>query len=176
MGGTINVITNEPNATAFGGKMDLTTSGHEHGWTNVDGSVVFNIPLISDRFAARVVGFSRDDSGYINNIVQLPKPPSSVVPPPLNIGANDVQKGVNSELCGSRIALKAIVTDELTVTATRMQQNLRIGGDATYKVILDPQDPTFSVGTITPLVNDFTHGDLVTHDINPAPQDEKFSL
>ncbi|HVO45245.1 MAG TPA: TonB-dependent receptor [Steroidobacteraceae bacterium] len=178
MGGTLRVITNEPDVSQFGGKLDLTTSRTHHGATNVDGSAVFNIPLIADRLALRVVGFSRDDSGYIDNILHAPQsPPSSVVPQPIDVGANDVEKRVNTEtLRGTRIALKGIVNDELNATATWMQQSLRIGGDPTYKVILDPTDPAFSIGTISPLVNDFTHGDLVTHDINPAPQEEKFSV
>jgi outer membrane receptor protein involved in Fe transport len=178
MGGTIKVITNEPTADHFNGKIDLSASKTEHGSNNVDGSVVFNIPLIEGRLAARIVGFSRDDSGYINNEVRkTPQPPSTVVPPPLNLGLNDTEKGVNTErLRGSRIALKAIVTDELSVTVTDMEQNLRIAGDPVYKVILDPKDPNLSYGTIAPLVNDFTHGSLLTHDINPAPQVEKFSL
>jgi len=178
MGGTIKVITNEPTADHFDGKIDLSASKTEHGSSNVDGSVVFNIPLIEGRLAARIVGFSRDDSGYINNVVrQTQQPPSTVVPPPLNLGLNDIEKGVNTErLRGSRIALKAILTDALSVTVTDMEQNLRIAGDPVYKVILDPKDPNLAYGTIAPLVNDFTHGSLLTHDINPAPQVEKFSL
>ena len=178
MGGTIKVITNEPTADHFEGKIDLSTSHTEHGSTNVDGSVVFNIPLIENRLAARIVGYSRDDSGYINNIVrQTAQPSSPAVPPPLNLGLNDTVKGVNSEtLRGGRISLKAIVTDALSVTATGMQQTLRVAGDGTYKVILDPTDPNLSYGTIAPLVNDFTRGSLLTHDINPAPQSEKYSL
>jgi iron complex outermembrane receptor protein len=178
MGGTIKVITNEPTADHFDGKIDLSASKTEHGSSNVDGSVVFNIPLIDNRLAARIVGFSRDDSGYINNVVrQTQQPPSTVVPPPLNLGLNDIEKGVNTErLRGSRIALKAIFTDALSVTVTDMEQNLRIAGDPVYKVILDPSDPNLKYGTIAPLVNDFTHGSLLTHDINPAPQVEKFSL
>jgi outer membrane receptor protein involved in Fe transport len=178
MGGTIKVITNEPTADHFNGKIDLSASHTEHGSTNVDGSVVFNIPLIEGRLAARIVGYSRDDSGYINNIVrQTPQPPSTSVPPPLNLGLNDTEMGVNSEqLRGGRIALKAILTDALSITATGMQQTLRIAGDPVYKVIIDPTDPTLSYGTIAPLVNDFTHGSLLTHDINPAPQSEKFNL
>src|SRR4029077_2382292 len=134
----------------FAGKIDLSASHTEHGSTNVDGSVVFNIPLIEGRLAARIVGYSRDDSGYINNIVrQTPQPPSTSVPPPLNLGLNDTEMGVNSEqLRGGRIALKAILTDALSITATGMQQTLRIAGDPVYKVIIDPTDPTLSYGTI----------------------------
>jgi iron complex outermembrane receptor protein len=178
MGGTIKIVTNEPNTKDFGGKIDLTGSDTEHGSSNVDGSVVFNLPIVDDRLALRVIGYSRDDSGYINNIVrQSQQPTSTAVPQPINLGLNDVEKGVNSEtLRGSRIVLKGIVTDDLSITLTDMEQDLRIAGDPTFKVIINPHDPGLSYGTISPLVNDFTKGSLLTHDINPAPQAEKFSL
>ena len=178
MGGTIKVVTNEPDAEHFAGKIDLTASETEHGSSSVDGSVVLNFPIIDGRLAARVVGFSRDDSGYINNVVrQTQQPASGAVPPPVNLGLNDVEKGVNSErLRGGRISLKANLTDALSVTLTDMQQDRRVAGDPTYKVILDPKDPEFSFGSIAPLAGDFTRGSLLTHDINPAPQSEKFSL
>jgi iron complex outermembrane receptor protein len=177
MGGTIKVITNEPDPNHFAGKIDLSASDTEHGSSNVDGSVVFNVPLVEDRLALRVVGFSRDDSGYINNIIrQTQEPSSTVVPQPINLGLNDIEKGVNSEtLRGGRAALKALVTDDLSVTLTYLHQDMRIAGDPTYKVILNPEDPTF-YGTIVPLAGDFTKGSLLTHDINAAPQDEKFDL
>src|ERR1700679_1726038 len=53
MGGTIKVITNEPDPSHFAGKIDLTASETEHGSSNVDGNVVFNLPLIEDRLVAR---------------------------------------------------------------------------------------------------------------------------
>jgi iron complex outermembrane recepter protein len=179
MGGTIKVITNEPDTSKFGGKIDLAASDTEHGTgSNVDASVVFNVPIIEDRLALRVVGYSNDDAGYINNIVrQTAQPTSTVVPQPINLALNDVEKGVNSStMRGSRIALKAIVTDALSITATDMNQTLNINGDPTYKIVLNPQDPNFAYGTIAPLAQDFTKGSLLTHDINAAPQSEKYSL
>jgi len=178
MGGTLRIITRDADLTNWGGKLEGTVSETEHGGSNIDANAVFNIPLISDRVAFRIALFSRDDSGYIDNIIRAPEnPPSSVVPPPVNIGATDVLKGVNTEtLRGGRAELDIKATDDLSITLSDMQHDLRIGGDPTYKVILDPNDPAFSFGTIAPLANDFTHGDLVTHDINPAPQEEKFSL
>ncbi len=141
MGGTIKVVTNEPGAEHFEGKIDLSASETEHGSSNVDGSVVFNIPIIEGRLAVRVVGFSRDDSGYIDNILRrTAQPPSTAVPPPLNLGLNDIEKDVNSErLRGGRISLKAVLTDALSVTLTDTGQNRRIGGDPVYKVVIDPR-------------------------------------
>ena len=176
MGGTIKVITYEPTADHFDGKIDLSASHTEHGSSNVDGSVVFNIPLIEGRLAARIVGYSRDDSGYIDNIVRkTPQPPST-------LGAAAAQFGQQRHRRGCEFGATARRPDRTQGHPDRRAvghghghgSNLADRGDAVYKVIIDPTDPNLSYGTIAPLVNDFTHGSLLTHDINPAPQAEKF--
>jgi outer membrane receptor protein involved in Fe transport len=181
MGGTIRIITNDPDSHAWGGDLEGTLSETQHGGSNIDANAMFNVPLVSDHAALRVVAFSRDDSGYINNIIRGPTNSSSSVVPgsTVNLGGSDTRDGVNTEtLRGGRAALRMqfLNNDALTVDLSDMQQDLRIGGDPTYKVVLDPTDPSLSYGTIAPLVNDFTHDALVTHDVNPAPQEEKFSL
>ena len=181
MGGTIRIITNEPDSRAWGGDIEGTLSETQHGGANIDADAMFNVPIVADRAAFRIVAFSRDDSGYINNIISGPTSSTSTVVPPstVNLGGGDVKDGINTEtLRGGRgsLRLQFLSNDALTVDLSDMQQDLRIGGDPTYKVILDPNDPNLSYGTIAPLVNDFTSGALVTHDINPAPQEEKFSL
>jgi iron complex outermembrane recepter protein len=179
MGGTIRIITNKPDSHAWGGEIEGTLSETEHGGSNVDANAEFNVPLVADHAAFRLVAFSRDDSGYIDNIIRGPQSAvSSVVPPStVNLGASDVQHGVNTETVrGGRGALRLQFLDTITVDLSDMQQDLRVGGDSTYKVVLDPTDPNLSYGTIAPIVGDFTHDALVTHDSNPAPQEEKFSV
>ena len=180
MGGTIRIITNEPDSHGWNGDVEGTLSETQHGGSNIDADAMFNVPIVADHAAFRIVAFSRDDSGYIDNIISGPtNATSSVVPPStVNLGGSDIEHGVNTEtLRGGRGALRLqfLNNDALTVDLSDMQQDLRIGGDPTYKVILDPTAPGL-YGTISPLVNDFTSGALVTHDINPAPQEEKFSL
>jgi outer membrane receptor protein involved in Fe transport len=180
MGGTIRIITNEPDSRGWGGDVEGTLSETQHGGSNIDANAMFNVPIVADHAAFRIVAFSRDDSGYINNIISGPtNATSSVVPgSTVNLGGSHIEDGVNTEtLRGGRAALRMqfLDNDALTVDLSDMQQDLRIGGEPTYKVILDPTAPGL-YGTISPLVDDFTHGALVTHDINPAPQEEKFSL
>jgi iron complex outermembrane recepter protein len=180
MGGTIRIITNEPDSHNWGGDIEGTLSETQHGGSNVDANVMFNVPLVTDHAAFRIVAFSRDDSGYINNIISGPtNATSSVVPgSTVNLGGSDIKDGVNTEtLRGGRAALRMqfLDNDALTLDLSDMQQDLRIGGDPSYKVILDPTAPGL-YGTIVPIVDDFTQGALVTHDINPSPQEEKFSL
>ena len=69
MGGLINYVTVDPSTRALSGRMeagaDRIHDGNEPGY-NVRGSV--NIPL-SEAFAMRASGFTRRDTGYIDNPV-----------------------------------------------------------------------------------------------------------
>jgi iron complex outermembrane recepter protein len=183
MGGTIRIITNKPDSHAWDGEIEATLSETQHGGSNVDGNVMFNVPIVADHAAFRIVAFSRDDSGYIDNIISGPQNAvSSVVPPStVNLGSStfDIEHDVNTETVrGGRAALRLqfLSNDALTVDLSDMQQDLRVGGDPYYKVVLNPNAPGLSFSTIAPIVDDFTHGALVTHDINPFPQEEKFAL
>ncbi len=134
MGGTIRIITNEPDSHAWGGDIEGTLSETQHGGSNLDADAMFNVPIVADHAAFRIVAFSRDDSGYINNIISGPtNATSSVVPrSTVNLGGSDVKDGINTEtLRGGRgsLRLQFLSNDALTVDLSDMQQDLRIGGD-----------------------------------------------
>src|ERR1700683_3738354 len=66
MGGTVRIITAQPDATAFSGPMHVGTPGTEHGSLNglTEGDV--NLPLIDNTLAVRASGFYQFDSGYFD--------------------------------------------------------------------------------------------------------------
>ena len=100
-----------------------------------------------------------------------------MVPQPINLALNDVEKGVNSStMRGGRIALKALVTDDLSITATAMNQNLTVTGQPHTRLCLNAGDPNFGYGPSTGRREEFTRVPLLTHDIIPAPTSEKYSL
>jgi len=67
MGGLVKFVTKSPSTAGYEGRIEATTNavagGAEPGY-GLRGSA--NIPL-SDTFAVRVSGFTRQDAGYINN-------------------------------------------------------------------------------------------------------------
>ncbi len=67
LSGTLRIITNKPDPTAFSAGYDLKASKYGHGdpGGTVEGFV--NIPL-SDRVAIRLVGYYDYEGGYINNV------------------------------------------------------------------------------------------------------------
>jgi iron complex outermembrane recepter protein len=66
LGGTIKILTNKPDPSAFESKVELTGSDTDHGGFNSGVNALVNIPL-SGQAALRVSGFDHDDSGWIDN-------------------------------------------------------------------------------------------------------------
>lgn len=69
LGGTIRIITNQPDTSKFdvAGRVDL-------GWTEAGGGMrrrfdaMVNAPLIPDKLALRVVGYYRNEDGWVRNV------------------------------------------------------------------------------------------------------------
>lgn len=68
LGGALRVINNKPNASEFQSSVDLGQSFTQGGDDSNSINAMLNIPLIDDELALRVVAFSRNDGGYIDNI------------------------------------------------------------------------------------------------------------
>ena len=64
MGGTVRIITEQPNATATTGQLHVDGSGTEHGSLNQLVEGVVNMPLVSDTVAVRASAFYQNDDGY----------------------------------------------------------------------------------------------------------------
>jgi outer membrane receptor protein involved in Fe transport len=67
MGGTIKIVTNQPVFNKFSGYAEAQASGTSGGGLNDGGAVVLNVPIVSDKLAARLVVGQSYDSGYIDN-------------------------------------------------------------------------------------------------------------
>lgn len=66
MGGTIRLITNNPDASeGFGGNVRLKAVNTKDGEPSYGGDVALNIPLIEDVLAARVVYSKYDQGGFV---------------------------------------------------------------------------------------------------------------
>ncbi|MDH3532120.1 MAG: TonB-dependent receptor plug domain-containing protein, partial [Gammaproteobacteria bacterium] len=68
LAGTVRFISNKPKADRFEGYAQArwgTTSG---GADSYDISGVVNIPLIDDKLAVRLVGYTSHDGGYVDNV------------------------------------------------------------------------------------------------------------
>jgi outer membrane receptor protein involved in Fe transport len=122
MGGTIKIITNKPRLDAFEGTINALTSNTRHGGENYAVNGMVNIPLAQDKAALRVVGYYRDEAGFVDNV---------------ELGQKDVN---DDETWGGRVSLKLKPTDRFDVTATAMYQHTDLGGTQE----IDPNLPGLS--------------------------------
>jgi iron complex outermembrane receptor protein len=110
LGGTVRIITAQPDSNEFVSKGEASLSSTRHGGTSFLASAALNAPLVSDVAALRVVGYYRSEAGYIDNTA---------------LGDRDVN---DEHTYGFRAALRLSPTERLNLTATVMHQKQRTGG------------------------------------------------
>jgi len=137
MGGTIRVLTSQPNFNGYSGSIEATTSGTAGGnRPNAGLNAAVNIP-VTDNFALRIVGTESERSGWIDRVVvddipTLPFAPGSSVLVRNNIQdapVKSVAHDVNTEdLQGFRISALWKPTDDTSVKGMFLYQDLSMGG------------------------------------------------
>jgi iron complex outermembrane recepter protein len=145
MGGTIRLITNQPEMNKFSGSLDVDGSGTKNGGANGSVSLMLNIPVIDDKAALRVVLTDKYVSGWLDRIYENPFPlptNNGCAPAPFygcargNVLAGNVvnvYKDVNWEhLQGGRVELLVTPTDDLKIATTAMYQRTTQGGPNTF--------------------------------------------
>jgi hypothetical protein len=74
MGGTVRLISNQPNLSEFQSSAQSVLSGTDGGGFKHKDSLMVNLPLSSDTLALRVAGTENYTSGWIDRIVADPFP------------------------------------------------------------------------------------------------------
>ena len=120
--GTLRIITNKPDPSEFDAWVDGQVSSIQDGGTGYDVSAMVNVPLIADRLALRLVGFTAEDAGFIDNVLSDSGGGTFT-------NADVVDDDVNSaETSGARAALRWDVTDNVDVTLGALFQDLSTDG------------------------------------------------
>ncbi len=115
--GTLRIITNKPDTTEFESWVDLTGESVSDGDLGYDVSAMLNAPLVQDKLALRLVGFTAEDAGYIDNIFN---------PSPAGTFDNSgfVEDDVNSKtVSGARLGLRWTPTEDWVIDAQALFQN-----------------------------------------------------
>lgn len=166
MGGTVKVITNQPNTSEFealaGGSVDVMESGGV-GYT---GRGMLNIPVFENQLAVRLTGEYRKDSGYIDNypvILNCADPG-----PACETGGDDfsatnlglLQEDFNDlEQATLRVSALWTPVENLSIRPSVFYQNTDIGGDSTFSLVNG--EPVFG---------------YTTHYLAPTPENDEFVL
>ncbi len=120
--GTLRIITNKPNASEFDGWVDAGINTIKSGDMGYDLSAMVNVPLVENRLALRVVGFTSEEAGYIDNVLR-PSPGGTFD------NADVIEDDVNqTTYSGGRVALRWRPSDSLTVDASAIFQDVEVDG------------------------------------------------
>ena len=69
MGGTVRILTRDPEFNDWDAKLSLSGSSTSDGGTNRGAKAMINIPLVDDRLALRLAGTKEKFPGWIDNVV-----------------------------------------------------------------------------------------------------------
>jgi outer membrane receptor protein involved in Fe transport len=119
MAGTLKLVTNAPDTSGFYGNAGVEINNVAHGDFGAIYEGFINAP-ISEKAAIRLVGWYRDDGGYIDNLPGARTYPTSGV---TQNNAALVEKNYNdAETYGARLALGIDLDDNWTIKPTLMGQ------------------------------------------------------
>ena len=120
LGGALRIINNKPQASEFQSSVDIGQSFTQGGDNSSSLNAMLNIPLVDDELTLRVVGFTRNDGGYIDNILRN-------------------EQNVNSgETEGGRLMLAYMPNEDLSLMLTVTHQSDVVDdGSATFRDATD---------------------------------------
>lgn len=120
--GTLRVITNKADPKGFDAWADAELSSTESGGISHDLSAMVNVPLVQDKLAVRLVGFSTEDAGFIDRVL-------SDSPGGTYNNADVVDKDVNTiKTTGARASLRWDATDDVNATLSVVFQDVEADG------------------------------------------------
>jgi iron complex outermembrane recepter protein len=139
MGGTVRLISNQPDSTQLQSTAQSVLSGTDGGGFNHKDSLMVNIPLIDDKLALRMSGTEDHTSGWIDRIVANPFPLAAGNP--VGTVRGDVQdapiekrypRSNAYQTYAARVALLWKPTDELSVTPSFFHTSSTQNGISAY--------------------------------------------
>jgi outer membrane receptor protein involved in Fe transport len=139
MGGTVRLITNQPNLSQLQSTAQSVLSGTDGAGFNHNDNLMVNVPIIDDTLAIRVVGSEDYTSGWIDRIVADPFPLVSGNPDGTVRG--DVQNapvekqypGSNAyQIYAARITVLWKPTESLSVTPSYVHEASSQSGISAY--------------------------------------------
>ena len=136
MGGAVRMITNQPDTHNYDGNYMLQ-AGYitGAGTPSAGGSVVLNIPLITDNLALRVAGYIQHDGGWLTrSYLNEPYNPANAGFPldPLNfpyVGGKTTESDEGKKLSGGgSVSLRWDITPNFNATARMLVQSMHQDG------------------------------------------------
>src|SRR5579872_476826 len=118
MGGTVRLITQPPDPSAFAGKLHTSGSRVDGGGGGYQVDASLNIPLWADRAAVRLTGFGGNDPSFINRSFPDPNNPATL----------DTVKTARKDFAGGMVSVLWKVSDSLTVRPMLLTEYSKLNG------------------------------------------------
>jgi len=126
--GTLRIITARPDPSDFEGWTEVQVNSVSKGGQGFDLSAMVNIPLAQDRVALRLVGFSAEDAGFIDNVLSDSQGGTFD-------NADFVEKDINKVYtAGGRAALRFDFTESVNATLSATFQDVSTDGHSDVTV------------------------------------------
>ena len=127
--GTLRIITNKPDTAGFEGWVEGGAAYVEDSDDqDYDFSAMVNIPLVEDKLALRLVGFTGEEAGYIDNIFSRSQADTYGRPGRFT-NADQVDDDVNSsQSSGGRAALRWEINDNWRLDVGAIFQTSELDG------------------------------------------------
>lgn len=166
MGGTIKLVTNQPDLAAFAASAQAVVSATDGGGFNHAENAMLNVPLVHERLGMRLVATQSSTSGWIDRIVvgDFPQPGNGgntrgdVLAAP--VLADDKQSNA-ATLQGVRLSLAWQPTQRLTIAPSIFYQRITQNGPSAFDSdpgtlahyqpfpIAEPYSDSITVNTLT---------------------------
>jgi iron complex outermembrane recepter protein len=141
VGGLVRVITNKANVDKTEGAIEVSGAGIDHGGGDYSVNGMYNLPLVADQLAVRLVGQYRDNQGFIDDVTRNVK------------DVNDLRQ------VGLRAAVRWTPREDFDLNLSALYQETRLGGDNDYNQLLgdlkrgtffgEPKDTRFNLYNMT---------------------------
>ena len=167
MSGAVRIITNKPDASAFDMNISAGIETVEHGDEGYSVNAAINVPLIADTLALRLVGWQKEQGGYIDQYAGLNAP-------------TELKDANDSEITGGRIMARLTPNENLIIDAFYQMQETEVDGAQHYAPVAS--------GLLTPtqvIVVPFPHfipafdgpyGDLKTSTAHQEPYGDDIDM
>ena len=134
--GTLRIVTNKPDPSAFSAFADGMAKYTPEGDPSYDISGMVNIPLVDDKFALRLVGFTATEGGYIDNVLGMTpicEAWGRCSPDGAQFNGDVVEADWNeTTISGGRASAKWFINDNWSATLGIAAQNADSKGENTY--------------------------------------------
>jgi len=129
MAGSVRIITNGPDVEEFDAAVRVDVGSISGGGVRQRYSGMANLPLIEDELALRVVGYARDEEGYVDNIGSY--------------GFPGEKNGSTSKEWGIRASVLWEPTDQLSATLSVMHDDIESEGSELSNPAINDKRATF---------------------------------